>query len=461
MPAINDYIDAHMDETLERLKRWCAQPSISTEKVGIEEMAQLAADDLRRSGFDVTIYRDAPEFPVVLARTGPSGEGVPTLLVYNHYDVQPTGEASEWDSDPFAPEIREGKMYGRGVADTKSNVVSRLAALDAIRAVNGELPIQVVWLLEGEEEIGSPHLDRFLLAHAEELKADGCIWEFGGYSWEGVPNVTLGLKGMLSVELIATGANRDLHSGTAAVVPSPVWSLIWALNTIKTPDGKIHIPGFYDDAKAPNEAQEALLELLPDESERDLANWGLDSFIDGVTGKELHRRSSFEPTANILGIEAGYNGPGTKTVLPKIAIAKLDIRLVPDQDPEVIFESLTAFLRDKGFNNVVVKHIDNEGDLLPGISDPASPFIQTVLQAVREANGQEPVITPSSGGSGPVGLFVLPPPRGLGLQIAAIGTGYPDSRAHSPNENIRLKDFAAHVHTFARLVELMGEKAGK
>ena len=458
MSAVNDYIDAHLDETLERLKRWCSQPSISTENVGIEEMAKLAAEDLRESGFQVDLY-STQGFPVVLARTGPSGSDVPTLLVYNHYDVQPTGDPADWTSDPFTPEIRDGKMYGRGVADTKSNVVSRVAALDAIRAVHGELPIQVVWLLEGEEEIGSPHLDSFIAAHRDELRADGCIWEFGGYTWEGVPNVTLGLKGMLSVELVATGANRDIHSGNAAYVPSPVWRLVWALNTIKTLDGKIHIPGFYDRVSVPTPAQEALLDQMPDESERDRLNWGLNSFIDGMTGKDLHRASSFAPTANILGIEAGYNGPGTKTVLPHTAHAKLDIRLVPDQDPEEIYNSLVAFLRDKGFNDVEVRHISNEGDLLPGISDPESDFIKAVLQAVREANGKEPVITPSSAGSGPVGAFVLPPPRGLGLQIAAIGTGYPDTRAHGPNENIRLEDFRAHIHTFARLVELMGEKA--
>lgn len=456
MSAVNDYIDAHLDETLDRLKRWCSQPSISTEKLGIEEMAALAAGDLRSSGFEVNVY-PTEGFPVVLARIGPSGHDIPTLLVYNHYDVQPTGDPADWHSDPFKPEIRDGKMYGRGVADTKSNVISRLAALDAIRAVHADLPIQVVWLLEGEEEIGSPHLDAFILSHRDELKADGCVWEFGGYSWDGVPNITLGLKGMLSVELVATGANRDLHSGTAAYVPSPVWSLIWALNAIKTPDGKIHIPGFYDAVSVPTPSQEALLDNLPDESQRDLANWGLDSFIDGVTGKDLHRVASFAPTANILGIEAGYNGPGTKTVLPNTAHAKLDIRLVPDQDPEVLYQSLVTFLRDKGFHNVEVKRIDNEGDLLPGISDPSSPFIRTVLQAVREANGQEAIITPSSAGSGPVGVFVLPPPRGLGLQIAAIGTGYPDTRAHGPNENIRLTDFRAHIHTFAKLVELMGQ----
>jgi acetylornithine deacetylase/succinyl-diaminopimelate desuccinylase-like protein len=456
MSDVNDYIDAHFDDTLTRLEKWVSQPSISTEHLGIDEMAQLAVKDFEQSGFEARLYQTEGH-PVVLATTGPSGDNVPTLLVYNHYDVQPTGDRSQWDSDPFDPQIRDGKMYGRGVADTKSNVVSRLAALEAIRAVHGDLPIRVVWVLEGEEEIGSPHLDPFILAHRDELKADGCIWEFGGYTWEGQPNVTLGLKGMLSVELVATTANRDLHSGNASHVPSPVWELVWALTRIKTPDDKIHIPGFYDNVHVPTPAQEALLEQMPDDTERDRAAWGLTNYVNGMKGVDVLRASNFAPTANILGIEAGYNGPGTKTVLPNTAHAKLDLRLVPDQQPEEIFQALTRFLKDEGFHHIEVKRIDNEGDLLPGISDPESPFVQTVLRALREANTQEPVITPSSGGSGPVGVFVLPPPAGLGLQIAAIGTGYPDTRAHGPNENIRLDDFRAHIRTFARLVELMGE----
>ncbi|MEO8286386.1 MAG: M20/M25/M40 family metallo-hydrolase [Chloroflexota bacterium] len=455
MSAVDDYIDAHFDETLSRLERWCAQPSISTENIGIGEMAQLAAADFRASGFDVTIHQTAG-YPVVLATTGP--QDAPTIIIYNHYDVQPTGDPEEWASKPFEPVVREGKMFGRGVADTKSNIVSRLDALNAYRAVNGELPVRIVWILEGEEEIGSPHLDAFLAANREQLQGEGCIWEFGGYGWDHVPSLILGLKGMLSVELIATAANRDLHSGLAAYVPSPVWRLVWALNTIKTPDNKIHIPGFYDAVTVPTEAHEALLDLLPDESERDRVNFGLDAFINNMTGKDLFRASNFAPTANILGIEAGYNGPGTKTVLPKTAHAKLDIRLVPDQDPDAIFVSLTAFLKDNGFHDIEVRRIANEGDLWPGISDPESPFVQTIMQALRDVSGTEPVITPSSPGSGPVGAFVMPPPRGLGLQIACIGTGYPDTRSHGPNENIRLDDMRAHMHVIARLMELYAER---
>jgi acetylornithine deacetylase/succinyl-diaminopimelate desuccinylase-like protein len=453
MPSVNEYIDDHFEETVEKLKKWCAQPSISTEGLGVGEMAELAASSLAESGFEVRTFPTAG-YPVILGETGPMGG--PTILIYNHYDVQPVGDLAEWSSPPFEPQVRHGFMYGRGVADTKSNIVARLDALNAVRAVRGDLPVRVVWLLEGEEEIGSPHLDQFIAEHREDLKADGCIWEFGNYTWDGTPNIYLGLKGMLSVELTARTASRDLHSANAAFVPSPVWRLVWALSTIKTPDDRVHIPGFYDSITVPNDEQLRMSNSIPDETQELRETMGIPAFINDMQGPEVYRASSFSPTANILGIEAGYNGPGSKTVLPKEARAKLDIRLVPDQDPEAIFQSLTTFLKEKGFDDVEVSRIANEGDLLPAVSDPAAPFIQKVIQACREVSGRQPVVTPSSAGSGPMAPFTQAPPKGLGVPTAAFGTGYPDTRAHGPDENIRLSDMRAHMYTVARLVEIMG-----
>lgn len=452
MLTVDEYIDEHFDESVEKLRVWCAQPSISTEGAGVADMARLATTSLRDSGFQVEVH-ETPGFPILLAEAGP--KGAPTILIYNHYDVQPTGELAQWSSPPFDPQVRDGKMYGRGVADTKSNIVSRLEALNAVRAVRGDLPVRIVWLLEGEEEIGSPHLDTFISDHRDELSADGCIWEFGNYTWEGVPNVSLGLKGMLSVELVARGANRDLHSAMAAYVVSPVWRLIWALNTIKTPDNRVQIPGFYDGMIVPSPVQLEMIAGMPDDTARERSNLGVDFFINGMTGPDVYKASAFSPTANILGIEAGYNGPGTKTVLPNEARAKLDIRLVPSQDPEAILESLQAFLKEKGFSDVEARRIEKEGDLLPAASDPSAPFIQKVIRACQEVSGKRPVVTPSSGGSGPMAPFTMARPRGLGLPVAGFGTGYPDSRAHGPDENIRLDDMRAHMHTVARLVELM------
>lgn len=455
MPDVDQYIDAHFDDTVEKLRTWVAQPSISTENVGIQEMAQLATATLRDSGFQVETVQ-TPGYPVLLAETGP--KDAPTILIYNHYDVQPTGNLEEWSSPPFQPEVRDGKLYGRGAADTKGNIVARLEAINAVRAVRGSLPVRILWLLEGEEEIGSPHLDPFIAEHRDRLQADGCIWEFGNYTWEGVPNVYLGLKGMLSVELIARGAVRDLHSANAAIVNSPVWRLVWALSTLKTPDNKVHIPGFYDGITVPTAAQTEMIASIPDDTAKERQTLGVDSFINGMTGPDVYKASAFSPTFNILGIEAGYNGPGSKTVLPKEARAKLDIRLVPDQDPQAIFESLRAFLKEKGFNDIEVSRIANEGDLLPAASDPSSPFVQTVLRACREVSGKQPVVTPSSGGSGPMASFTRPEPYGLGVPTAAFGVGYPDTRAHGPDENIRLSDMRAHMHTVARVIDLMSRQ---
>ncbi|HEY0071510.1 MAG TPA: M20/M25/M40 family metallo-hydrolase [Chloroflexia bacterium] len=452
MSAVTDYIDAHFEATLARLARWASQPSVSTEHRGIDEMAALAMEDLHRSGFTVELHRTAGE-PIVLATAGP--ENAPTVLIYNHYDVQPEGNPADWTSPPFEPQVRGGKMYGRGVADTKSNVISRLDTLDAIRAMRGELPVRVVWLLEGEEEIGSPNLEKFVLAHQAELRADGCIWEFGTHTWEGRPVVHLGLKGMLSIELTAHNGVRDLHSGSASYVESAVWRLVWALNKIQTADHKIHIPGFYEAVTVPTRAQEALIEKLPDETAQDIENWGIDGFLGGMTGHQVHHASAFHPTANIQGIQAGYNGPGSKTILPNEARAKMDLRLVPDQDPEEVLQSLRAYLQAEGFGDIQVERIPDEGDLFPAISDPSAPFIQKVVQACRDVAGTEPVVVPSNAGSGPMSVFTMPAPRGLGLPTACIGTGYPDSRAHAPDENIRLDDMRRHMHTMARLVELL------
>ena len=214
------------------------------------------------------------------------------------------------------------------------------------------------------------------------------------------------------------------------------------------PDNKVRIPGFYDSVKAPNDAQLEMLASIPDDTEKERQGLGLKFIINGMTGAGVHEATSFSPTANILGIEAGYNGPGSKTVLPKEARAKLDIRLVPDQDPEAILASLQSFMKSEGFDDIEVRRIENEGDLLPAASDPSSPFVQSVLRAARDVSGRKPVVTPSSGGSGPMAPFTAGPPAGLGIPTAAFGVGYPDSRAHGPDENIPPRRHAlSHAHS--------------
>ncbi len=451
MQDVYAYIEAHQTEALSDLDTFCAQPSVSTEARGMAEMAALVRRRLEQSGFTVEEIPLEGGFPVLYAESqDPVAADAPTLLIYNHYDVQPEGDPTLWTSPPFTPTVRDGKVVARGVADNKGNIIARLAAIDALRAVQGGLPVRIKWVIEGEEEVGSPHLDAFLLEHRERLQADGCIWEFGTYTWEGVPQVMLGLKGIVEITLTARGANRDLHSSTAAYITSPVWRLVLALASIKDENEGINVAGFYDKMQGPTDTQIALIQALPNDDATALAHLGLDQFALGLAGFQRHMAEIFAPTCNIQGIVGGYTGPGTKTVLPNLAQAKLDLRLVPDQDPVEIFELVQAHLVESGFLDVEATM--EPGPLFPARTDPDHPFVQMVLAAVREAADMDPVVWPSSPASGPMYSFT----HGLGVPVVSIGCGNPASAQHGPDENIRLADFLAGIKQIAAVITRMG-----
>jgi len=257
MDEIFTHIEAHADECLARLKRACAQPSVSAQGEGLAEMADLAAGMLRDVGFSVELV-PTDGAPVVLGRM--TGRGRRTLLLYNHYDVQPVDPLDEWTTPPFEPHVREGKFYARGAADNKGAIVSRACALEAYLTHRDALPVNIVWVIEGEEEIGSPHLAQFVAQYADLLRgAYGCVWEAGGKNARDRYEIALGCKGLLYVELRTRGAARDLHSALAAAVESPAWRLVWALNTLKDPDERVLIPGFYDDVRPISPAQRRAL----------------------------------------------------------------------------------------------------------------------------------------------------------------------------------------------------------
>lgn len=452
MQDVYDYIEAHQADALSDLDTFCAQPSVSTEARGMAEMAALVRRRLEKSGFAVEEILLEGGFPVLYAESpDPVAADAPTLLIYNHYDVQPEGDLALWTSPPFTPTVRDGQVVARGVADNKGNIIVRLAAIDALRAVDGHLPVRIKWVIEGEEEVGSPHLDSFLLEYRERLQADGCIWEFGTYTWEGVPQVMLGLKGIVEITLTARGANRDLHSSTAAYITSPVWRLVLALASIKDENEGINVAGFYDRMQGPTDTQITLIQALPNDDATVLEHLGLDQFSLGLAGFQRHMAEIFAPTCNIQGIVGGYTGPGTKTVLPNIAQAKLDLRLVPDQDPVEIFELVKAHLVESGFLDVEATL--EPGPLFPARTDPDHPFVQMILGAVREAADMvDPVVWPSSPASGPMYSFT----HGLGVPVVSIGCGNPASAQHGPNENIRLADFLAGIKQIATVITHMG-----
>jgi acetylornithine deacetylase/succinyl-diaminopimelate desuccinylase-like protein len=417
-------------------------------------MADLVADMLLGIGFDVQLVRigsgEAP--PVVLARMEGSGER--TLLLYNHYDVQPVDPLDEWTTPPFEPDIRDGKVYARGTADNKGSIVSRVCGLEAYLAHRDVLPINLLWVIEGEEEIGSSHLQDFAEQYSHLLQgAYGCVWEAGGRNARDRYEIALGCKGILCVDLRARGAARDLHSAMAATVANPAWRLLWALNTLKSPDGRVRIPGFYDYVRSVSPAQRQALADW-DYPEREVKQlYGIDEFLNGLTGEELKRRLIFAPTCNIDGFHAGYGGPGSKTVLPSRATAKLDFRLVPDQDPARILRLLREHLEREGFGDVEV--VTSESGERPVVGDPLHPFVRACVRTAERVHGHQPAVIPMMAGTGPVhqlcGQFGVP-------MATAAGVAYAGSRGHAPDEHIRIDDFVVVTKYLVHLLEELAER---
>jgi acetylornithine deacetylase/succinyl-diaminopimelate desuccinylase-like protein len=430
---IDAYIEQNLDYWIQQLARLCAQPSVSAQNLGITECAELVATMLREQGFDATVMASAGN-PVVYGEG--NGRSDKTLLFYLHYDVQPAEPLELWHSPPFVLDQRGDKLYARGVTDDKGHIICRLAALAAVRDALGYLPGNVKFIIEGEEEVGSPNMPAFIEEHQALLAADACIWEFGSVDYNGTPQQSLGMRGICYVELSVKTADIDAHSGLGgSLFPNAAWRLTWALNTLKDQDERILIPGFYDDVVGPSERDLELIAQLPDEAAELKAQFGLERFLlDMEGGVEFRKTAVFNPTCTICGLESGYQGPGAKTVLPATARAKVDFRLVPDQDPADIVQKLRAHLDAQGFSDVTVNYL---GGGRPAKVDPDDPFVQLVNQAARDVYGVDPLVEPLIGGSGPNYPFI----HTLGLPLVSAGVGYPGGQAHAPNENIRLDDF--------------------
>ncbi len=441
---IDDRIQETLDHWIEQLGRLCAQPSISAQKLGIDECADLTATMLREQGFTAEILPTGGSPIVYGERDGRSDR---TLLFYNHYDVQPPEPLELWATPPFTLTRVGDTLFARGVSDDKGQLVTRMAAAAAVRDVLGELPVRIKYVVEGEEEVGSPNIPGAIDAYKDKFAADGCIWEFGSVDYSGRPEQTLGMRGLCYVELSVQTAELDAHSGLGgSLIPNAAWRLVWALSTIKGPDERIRIPGFYDNARPATERDLAYLAQQPDQSAELLNTYGVDSFLLGMEGGlELRRAAVFEPTATINGLNSGYQGPGAKTVLPAQASAKIDFRLVPDQTPEEIIPLLRAHLDAEGFPDVAVRYV---AGVKPARTDPDHPFVQMSIEAAADVYGLEPIVEPLIGGSGPLHPFI----HVLGLPVVTSGCGHPESRVHAPNENIRIPDFINGIRHTARII---------
>ncbi|MDD2921256.1 MAG: M20/M25/M40 family metallo-hydrolase [Anaerolineales bacterium] len=441
---LDSYIEKNLDENLKELARYVSQPSVSAQNLGLNECAQIVKEMLEKRGFAAEII-PTDGAPVVFAER--SGKSDKTLLIYNHYDVQPPEPLELWESPPFEPTIREGKMYGRGVSDDKSHLTARLFAIDAILEQDGELPCNIKFVIEGEEETSSVHLHDFVMQNLDKLKADACIWEFGGVDHRETPMQYLGLRGICYVELSVESLSTDVHSGLGgSIFPNAAWRLVWALNTLKGEDERVRIPGFYDDVVPPTARDIEFMEKLPDVADEYKSRYGVKEFIKGLKGGvNLKVEEVFTPTCTICGLTSGYQGAGSKTVQPARASAKVDFRLVPTQTPADILKKLRAHLDAQGFSDVEITFLGGEP---AARTDPDHPFVKLVVDCAAGVFDAPMVIVPMVGGSGPSYPFV----HELNLPVVTMGHGYPDTRAHAPNENIRIDLYLKHAKHAARVI---------
>lgn len=442
MKDIFDYIDYNRDRFLSELFLLLSQPSISTQDKGVRECAELLAGQMKDIGITTKILPTAG-FPVVFGELK-SKNSKKTLLIYGHYDVQPPEPLELWDSTPFRPQIRKERIYGRGAADDKGQLFAHLKAVEAIIKIKKGLPIDVKFIFEGEEEIGSRNLRAFVEENKKLLSADYTYCSDGPMVGNNQPCIIFGVRGILYVEITSKGANRDVHSGNLGVfVPQPAWRIVEFLNTLKDKKGSFLIEGFCKDVIPPTAKEKKVIKNIPFDSSI-MKDLGILS-ADFQEGEFFYEKMMFQPAINICGLISGYTGEGMKTIVPNLAKVKLDIRLVVNQDPDDIFNKLKEHAEKLGFSDLKIEKL---GYFYPSRTPIDHPFAEAVIRAVRKGFNQEPIIKPCSGGSDPEYYFT----KILNLPRLNVPYAPRDQNNHSPNENIRIEDFINGIKTTASLL---------
>lgn len=431
MRAVLRSVDANFAGLVGDLRTLIRQPSISAKHEGIEECALLVSRIMKKSGINTQILRLGRGVPPVVfgevrSKTNPGR----TLLFYNHYDVQPAEPFELWNGDPFSGKVVGNKIFGRGSSDDKGELMTRIKAVESFLNVRGDVPCNIKFLVEGEEEIGSQHIEQYLKKYRTRFSADAVIWEFGYVDSKGRPVVGLGMKGLLYVELSVREASRDAHSSLAVIIKNPAWRLVEVLKTLRNPSGRILIKGWYEDVLPFSRQDLHLLRKEPLDERAFKEEYGVREFVNGKSGLGVKKALAGEPTCNIAGIVSGYTMRGAKTVLPAEAVVKIDFRLVPMMDPKTQLARLRAHLKSSGFSDVKVKVYHGEA---ASRTDPDDPFVRQVMAAAKESFGKF-TVNISNAGTGPMHSFA----KILGAPCVSIGSTYVFSRIHSPNEFARL-----------------------
>jgi succinyl-diaminopimelate desuccinylase len=426
----------------------------STRRGEVRRAAQWVADQFRGLGFPVELVETAGH-PIVYAES-PAVAGAPTILVYGHYDVQPPDPLSEWRSPPFEPTIRDGNIYARGATDDKGQMLTHIKSAEAWIRSQGKLPLQLKFLIEGEEEVGSANLAEFIAANKKRLACDCVVISDTSQFAPGQPAITYGLRGIAYYELRLTGPKQDLHSGTfGGAVTNPANALCGMMAALANERSQVKVPGFYDEVEAISPRERSEFAKLPFDEAAFMKQVGVAA-LSGEEGFSTLERRWARPTFDINGLWSGYQGEGAKTILPARAGAKFSFRLVPKQDPKKITAALEKRLRELCPAGISMELIDFHG--APGVVVPLeSPYMAAAERAIDEGFGRKPVFM-REGGSIPV---VATFHDLLGVDTLLLGWGLDDDNTHSPNEKFSLADFHRGIKASAHLWRELGTVAGK
>lgn len=455
MTIIESRVESEIDTLTSQLQELIRVPSVSAKKqLTITKCAELVSEIMSKAGIKSELlkldYNSEEIAPVVYgevkSKNNPDGK---TILFYNHYDVQPPEPIELWDDDPFSGKIDGNLIFGRGASDDKGELITRIKAVQYFLDETGDVPCNVKFIIEGEEEVGSSHLEKYLIKYRQKFSCDAIIWEFGYIDENETPIISLGMKGLLCVELHAICANADLHSSLAVLVENPAWRLVHALKTIRDENGTITIKNWHEDIRDFS-AEE--LECIKQE-DFDISdfkkNYGLSNIFNENDTEKMKKASVGGVTSNISGLFSGYIGEGSKTVLPSKAMAKLDFRLVPEMKPEKQFELLRDHFDSNGFKDIQLKFLSGE----PACRIPVNnEFVKLVEASALEEFGKV-IKSISSAGTGPMWYFN----NILKCPCVGIGCTYKYSRIHSPNEFVRIDLIKKTTKCIGNIIERFGK----
>lgn len=453
-PSTSVFVEEHQERLLDELKQFLKIPSVSTlpsHKADVNRAAHFVAASLTDAGMEHVEIIPTAGHPLVYA-DWLHKPGKPTVLCYGHYDVQPPDPLDEWITPPFEPTVRDGNLYARGAADDKGQMYSHIKAVEALRAVNGTLPVNLKFLIEGEEEVGGEAIAKYVAENPAKLKADVALVSDTELYAEGIPTLCVGLRGLIYTEIEARGPSRDLHSGIyGGAAPNAVFGLVELLSKLKDANGHILIPGMYDDVTPPSAPEKHSWSMLPFDEKEFLKTEVGSSQLTGEPGFSVFDRTWARPTLEVHGIAGGFTAAGAKTVIPAKATAKVSMRMVPDQKPEKIIESFKKFVAAN-----TPAGIQTEVRVLsygPAISvNPDHPAIAVAARAFSDILGRETVFIRSGGSIPIVGDFATH----LGIPTILMGFGLPDDGLHSPNEKYKVSNYYAGIMTVAHFLEEYG-----